>query len=104
MFLCGFEKFDNFFVRIDILERLFIKIIDLRNEKEIKLIPEMLNLLGCSKENFLKLIKKMHYSSYTKNDETYFRYVPTRNNKKQFSPKLAKKENPFSILKNMNFK
>ena len=73
-------------------------------DKEIKLIPEMLNLLGCSKENFLKLIKKMHYSSYTKNDETYFRYVPTRNNKKQFSPKLAKKENPFSILKNMNFK
>ena len=49
MLLCGFEKFDNFFVRIDILERLFIKIIDLKNEKEIKLIPEMLNLLGCSK-------------------------------------------------------
>ena len=104
MLLCGFEKFDNFFVRIDILERLFMKIINLRNEKEIKLIPEMLNLLGCSKENFLKLIKKMNYSSYTKNDETYFKYTPIKNSKKQFSSKVLKKENPFSILKNINFK
>ena len=106
MLLCGFEKFDNFFVRIDILERLFIKIMNLRNEnqKEIKLIPEMLNLLGCSKENFLKLIKKMNYYSYTKNNTTYFRYNPIKNNKKQFSSKVLKKENPFSILKNMNFK
>jgi ATP-dependent RNA helicase SUPV3L1/SUV3 len=106
MLLCGFEKFDNFFVRIDILERLFMKIMNLRNEKEkeIKLIPEMLNLLGCSKENFLKLIKKMNYSSYTKNDETYFKYNPIKNNKKQFVSKVLKKENPFSILKNINFK
>ena len=28
MLICGFEKFDNFFVRIDILERLFIQIIN----------------------------------------------------------------------------
>ena len=60
MLLCGFEKFDNFFVRIDILERLFVQIINSGSEenKEIKLIPEMLNLLGCSKDNFEKLIKK----------------------------------------------
>ena len=32
MLLCGFEKFDRFFVRIDILERLFIHIMKL-NEK-----------------------------------------------------------------------
>ena len=70
MLLCGFEKFDNFYVRIDILERLFIKIMNSSKEKnkEIKLIPEMLNLLGCSKEDFLKLIKKMNYSSFTKNE------------------------------------
>jgi len=105
MLLCGFEKFDNFFVRIDILERLFIKIIDISNEKnkEIKLIPEMLNLLGCNKEDFLKLIKKMNYFTYTKNKETYFKYTPTKNNKKQFSPKALNKENPFNILKNINF-
>ena len=60
MLLCGFEKFDNFFVRIDILERLFVQIINssTNEKKEIKMIPEMLNLLGCNKENFKKLIKK----------------------------------------------
>ena len=49
MLLCGFEKFDQFFVRIDILERLFVKIMNsnTENKNEIKLIPEMLNLLGC---------------------------------------------------------
>jgi ATP-dependent RNA helicase SUPV3L1/SUV3 len=104
MLLCGFEKFDSFFVRIDILERLFIKIMDLSNVKEIKLIPEMLNLLGCGKEDFLKLIKKMNYSSFSKNEETYFKYTHLKNNKKQFTSKVTKKENPFSILKNINFK
>ena len=106
MLLCGFEKFDNFFVRIDILERLFLKIIDLSKEKksEIKLIPEMLNLLGCGKEDFLKLIKKMNYSSFSKNEDTYFKYIPSKSNKKQFSTKVVKKENPFSILKNIDFK
>tara|TARA_B100000929_G_scaffold160284_1_gene126791 strand:+ start:1738 stop:4212 length:2475 start_codon:yes stop_codon:yes gene_type:complete len=104
MLLCGFEKFDNFFVRIDILERLFIKIMDLSKEKEIKLIPEMLNLLGCGKEDFLKLIKKMNYSSFSKNEETYFKYIPLKTNKKQYVSKVAKKENQFSILKNINFK
>ena len=61
MLLCGFEKFDNFFVRIDILERLFMQIINTNTEqkKEIKVVPEMLNLLGCNKENFVSLLKKM---------------------------------------------
>ncbi|MDA8867506.1 helicase-related protein, partial [Candidatus Pelagibacter sp.] len=45
MLLCGFEKFDTLFVRIDILERLFMLIINSPNSKEnkeIKIIPEML--------------------------------------------------------------
>ena len=46
----------------------------------------------------------MNYSSYTKNDETFFKYNPIKNSKKQFSSKVLKKENPFSVLKNMNFK
>ena len=33
MLLCGFEKFDNFFVRIDILERLFVLIINSISKK-----------------------------------------------------------------------
>ena len=103
MLLCGFEKFDNFFVRIDILERLFLNIMKTSNEnnKEVKLIPEMLNLLGCTKENFLKLIKKMDYSFYQKNEDTYFKYSPIKNFKKSFSSKTKTKENPFSVLKNI---
>ena len=31
------------------------------SEKEIKMIPEMLNLLGCNKDNFKKLLKNMSY-------------------------------------------
>ena len=54
MLLCGFEKFDNYYVRIDILERLFVQIINSNTdqEKEIKMKPEMINLLGCNKDNF----------------------------------------------------
>ena len=66
MLLCGFEKFDRFFVRIDILERLFIHIIKSNTKKIKEVVPEMLNLLGCNKENFLKLIKLMNYQSFIK--------------------------------------
>jgi len=103
MLLCGFEKFDKFFVRIDILERLFVQIINSSSEqkKEIKLIPEMLNLLGCSKDNFKKLIQKMNYKITEKNEEIFFRYVPQKRSKKPFNKK-ENKENPFGILKNLN--
>ena len=105
MLLCGFEKFDNFFVRIDILERLFMKIINSGSEesKEIKLVPEMLNLLGCSKENFIKLIQKMNYKVTENKEEVIFKYQPKKKIKKSFDKKI-KKENPFKVLKNLNFK
>ena len=99
MLLCGFEKFDNFYVRIDILERLFMQIIN--SEKEIKMVPEMLNLLGCNKENFKKLLKNMNYKIIEKNDEIFFKYLPKKNNKKSSSKKI-RKESPFEILKNLN--
>ena len=101
MLLCGFEKFDRFFVRIDILERLFIHIVK-SEDKEIKLVPEMLNLLGCNKENFLKLVKLMNYKSFEKNNEIYFKYVPKKSNFKNKSKNL--KDNPFKILNQINFK
>ena len=71
MLLCGFENFDKYFVRIDILERLFVQIINtnLDSKAKIKLVPEMLNLLGCSKNNFIKLIQKMNYSTFEENNE-----------------------------------
>ena len=103
MLLCGFEKFDNFFIRIDILERLFMKIINLSTDedKEIKLIPEMLNLLGCNKDNFKKLLNSMGYKVREKNEEVFFKYTPQKNNKKVFTQKTTK-ENPFGVLKNLN--
>ena len=106
MLLCGFEKFDNFYVRIDILERLFVQIInsDLDNKNEIKLIPQMLNLLGCSKDNFLKLIEKMNYKTYKKEDNFFFKYLPNKNKYRKFDKKNIDKDNPFKVLKKMSFK
>ena len=103
MLLCGFEKFNNYFIRVDILERLFIQIINsnIDGKKEVKLMPEMLNLLGCNKENFKKLIKNMGYKILEKNNEVFFRYMPDKKFKKIFVKK-NKKENPFVILKNLN--
>jgi len=104
MLICGFENFDNLFVRIDILERLFVQIInsntDGKNEVELK--PEMLNLLGCNKDNFLKLIKKMNYKSYIKEKKLYFKYSPVKN--KNIKNKIINKNSPFNILKEMNLK
>ena len=106
MLLCGFEKFDQFFVRIDILERLFVKIINSNpeNKNEIKLIPEMLNLLGCSKDSFIKLIQKMNYKIFEKKNETYFKYTKIKRFKKNYKFKSNNKNNPFSVLKQMSFK
>ncbi|MBD1158802.1 helicase [Pelagibacterales bacterium SAG-MED19] len=103
MLLCGFEKFNNLYVRIDILERLFMQIINSNTEKdkEIKMIPEMLNLLGCSKDNFKELLKNMDYKVIEKNTEVFFKYVPKRNIKKD--NKKTVKESPFGVLKNINF-
>ncbi len=103
MLLCGFEQFDNFFVRIDILERLFVKIINSSAEKNknTKMTPEMLNLLGCNKENFKKLLKKMGYKIKDIENETFFKYYPTKNFKKTFVKKTLK-ESPFDILKDLN--
>ena len=103
MLLCGFEKFDNFFVRIDILERLFMQIINsnLVEKKEIKMTSEMLNLLGCSKDSFKKLLKIMNYKIIEKNNEVFFKYTPLKNKKKFFDKKPIK-ENAFGVLKNLN--
>tara|TARA_B100001250_G_scaffold404079_1_gene419502 strand:- start:458 stop:2944 length:2487 start_codon:yes stop_codon:yes gene_type:complete len=107
MLLCGFEKFDQLFVRIDILERLFILILnsnkDMKNS-DIKLIPEMLNLLGCSKESFLKLIKKMNYKTFEKEKNTYFKYMPVRKNIIKKDKRKEVTNNPFGVLSQLNIK
>ena len=104
MLLCGFEKFDTLFVRIDILERLFMQIINsnLKENKEIKMIPEMLNLLGCGKDNFKKLLQKMDYKVFDKENETFFKYSPMKKFKKNLDKKTSS-ESPFKVLKKLNF-
>ena len=106
MLICGFEKFDDFFVRIDILERLFLQIINSDKEKnrEIMLVPEMLNLLGCSKENFIKLIKKMNYKSIEKENKVYFKYLPFKNKNYKNVDKRTNENSPFNVLKVLGIK
>ena len=105
MLMCGFEKFDDYFVRIDILERLFLEIInsDLEKNSKIEVIPKMLNLLGCSKENFIKLIKKMNYNVTLENDKYFFKYNPIRKFSKKNKDKIQN-DNPFAVLKRLNIK
>jgi ATP-dependent RNA helicase SUPV3L1/SUV3 len=105
MLLCGFERFDRFYVRIDILERLFRMIFNSKNENndtEIKLIPDMLNLLGCSKVNFIKLLNKMNYKTFEKEKDLYFKYLPSKKVFKNKNVNEEIKDNPFQILKQLN--
>ena len=106
MLLCGFEKFDDIYVRIDILERLFLLIFNSEKDekKETKVTPEMLNLLGCTKEDFKKLMRKMDYKIYEKDKEFFIKYLPA---KRKVIRKIDKKDytnNPFSVLNQLNLK
>ena len=106
MLICGFEKLNNFYVRIDILERLFVKIIENDNKKnKIKLESSMMNLLGCTKENFVKLLESMHYKFDKKNkeNEIYFSYKPQKNKNKSSYKKINKNDSPFKMLNNVSF-
>ena len=107
MLLCGFEKFDRFFVRIDILERLFILILNSNKDNknnEIKLTPEMLNLLGSNKENFIKLLQNMKYKTYKKDKDVYFKYISNKQIFKKKTKQNDKIDNPFGILSRLNLK
>ena len=95
LLLCGFEQFKEFFVRIDILEKLFIKIIDSTKDKKFKINAEMMNLLGCSKENFYKLMTYMNYKKDKKVDTYIFK---GERKKKEKLIKFDIKENPFNKL------
>ena len=101
LLLCGFENFNEFFVRIDILEKLFLKILENTKSRKFKINSEMMNLLGCSKENFYKLMKYMSYIK-DKDEDTYvFR---GEKKKKQKIIRFDKKENPFNKLLSLNIK
>ena len=101
LLLCGFEKFREFFIRIDILEKLFLKIIENSKDKKFKINAEMMNLLGCSKENFYKL---MNYMNYKKDKEIDVYIFKGENKKKRKILQFDKKENPFNKLLSLNIK
>ena len=101
LLLCGFEKFKEFFVRIDILEKLFLKILEKTKDKRFKINAEMMNLLGCTKENFYKLMVNMNYK---KDKETDFYIFKGERKKKEKIIRFDKKENPFKKLLSLNIK
>ena len=102
LLLCGFEKFQDYFVRIDILEKLFINIIEKSVERKFKISSEMMNLLGCSKENFYKLMDLMNYKRSKEINTYYFAGENRKNKEKKFAKK--DKTNPFSKLLALNIK
>ena len=103
MLLCGFEKFKEFFVRIDILEKLFIKIIEKTKDKKIIINTEMMNLLGCSRENFHKLMIIMNYKKEKEPDSYVYKGNKKNKRDKKFF-KSTNKENPFNKLATLNLK
>ena len=101
LLLCGFEKFKEFFVRIDILEKLFLKILSKTKNKKFKINSEMMNLLGCSKDNFYRLMAYMNY----KKDKTIDTYIfKGEKKKKEKIIQFDKKENPFKKLLSLHIK
>ena len=101
LLLCGFEKFKDYFVRIDILEKLFIKILDNSKDRKFKINSEMMNLLGCTKEDFYKLMTYMDYKK-DKEADTYI-FKGDKKKSEKFI-KFDKKENPFKKLLSLNIK
>ena len=83
------------------MEKLFIKIIDNTKDRKFKVNAEMMNLLGCSKENFYKLMDYMNY----KKDNSVDTYIFKGEKKKKSELiKFDKKENPFNKLLSLNIK
>ncbi len=107
LLICGFENFNNFYVRVDILERLFLQIIECSKDNVFKSDSNMINLIGCSKENFFKLLELMQYKRKKVSDsnEEFFIYKPKfLKNKSMKIQKNDAKNNPFEKLSELRFR
>ena len=107
LLICGFENFNEFYVRVDILERLFLKIIENTKDGIFKINSDMINLIGCNKENFFKLLKLMQYKNKKiQNDkEEFFIYQPKfLKSKKDKITKKVNKNSPFDKLSELRFR
>ena len=95
--ICGFETFGKFIIRVDILEKLFLEILNKSKNYEFDLDSKILNLLGCKKEDFKDFIKLLDYKPI--NDEGSLKYKYLR---KKTKPKKVKiKNNAFSVLEKL---
>tara|TARA_B100000700_G_scaffold323863_1_gene428592 strand:- start:1049 stop:3529 length:2481 start_codon:yes stop_codon:yes gene_type:complete len=107
LLICGFENFNNFYIRVDILERLFLKIIEKTKNGIFETDSDMINLIGCTKENFFKLLELMQYKrkKIKESNADFFAYDP-RYNKGKGKKKIDKKsdkDNPFDKLSELRF-
>ena len=107
MLICGFENFDKFYIRVDILERLFLKIIENSKNGMFKIDSDMINLIGCTKENFFKLLELMQYKRKKIKDskEEFFTHQPkfTKSKSKKNERNISK-DNPFGKLSELRFR
>ena len=85
------------------MERLFLKIIENTKTRMFKIDSDMINLIGCKKENFFKLLELMQYKPI-KNKKEYFTYRPKyQKNKGGKIVKNNDKNNPFDKLSELRF-
>ena len=107
LLICGFENFDKFYIRVDILERLFLKMIEGSKNGLHKIDSDMINLIGCTKENFFKLLELMEYKRKKIKDskEEFFIYKPKfeREKRKKNDQKISN-DNPFDKLSELRFR
>jgi ATP-dependent RNA helicase SUPV3L1/SUV3 len=107
LLICGFENFDKFYIRVDILERFFLKIIENAKDRMFKIDSDMINLIGCNKEDFFKLLELMQYKrkKITENKEEFFIYQPryTKNKQRKIVNK-SNTNNPFDKLSELRFR
>tara|TARA_B100001996_G_C18491990_1_gene528004 strand:- start:220 stop:810 length:591 start_codon:yes stop_codon:yes gene_type:complete len=108
LLICGFENFGKFYIRVDILERLFLKIIENSKDNIFKIDSGMINLIGCSKENFFKLLELMNYRPKKvtgKESEEFFIYKPKFiRSKIEKKDRKISKNNPFGKLSEIRFR
>ena len=107
LLICGFENFDKFYIRVDILERFFLKVIENSKDGTFKIDSDMINLIGCSKENFFKLLELMDYKSQKNKGEKeeIFVYKPQKEKNRRFKKtKKISKDSPFGKLSELRFR